>query len=184
MEQSTTILQLFVKKSVIEDYLRFIFGIKKGPIKIHLHNDVGKLIYSMVQYSEYPKKVKINPDEDIVEIVLPNHRLATAELNYCSWSRERMDRINEFILVDFNITFRGYMLAGREMGVQQKDLIEQFMAYTGMSDVGKKFDALKKKDYRHRLKIADLLMNSLEKIGYETGIKKFSELSIEEDNAF
>ena len=174
MSEYKTQLQLFIKKSVIEDHLRFIYGARKGPIKISRHNDVGRFIYSMVKYSDLPVRDKIKQEDSVIEIILPEYRMSTADIKYCYWTREDMDRINEFILVDFNIFFRGYMLAGEELGIQQKDLIEAFMAYTGITDVGKKFDTLKKKDYRHRLKVAEILNNSLEKIGFQNHTKIIS----------
>ena len=179
MCENKTVLKLLVKKPMIEEYLRFIYGTKKGPVKIDRHGEVGKFIYSMVKYVELPaKKMEISEGDITIDIILPDYRLSSAERKHCYWNCEDMDRINDFVMVDFNIFFRGYMLAGKEMGVQQKDLIEAFMAYTGIKEVGKKFDTLKKKDYRHRQKIAEILNNSLEKIGFQTHTKKISDLSL------
>lgn len=119
----------------------------------------------------------IPPGENVVRIILPDHRTSTDKWKYVYFTRENTDRINDFLLASFNIFFQSYMLAGDQMNIDQKDLLEAFLSGTGIRDVGKKYETFKKKDYRHRKKVHDFLVNALQVIGIHSNKKNISELS-------
>lgn len=176
MTSDKSVIPLFIKKPEVEDYLRYLFNAPaRGPIQIHRNNDAGRFINSRITYLGY-SGVK-GPDECTVQIVLPLHRNSIHKNRFAYFTREDMDRINDYLLADFNLTFRAYMLVGEEWGIEKKDLLEGFMAGTGMRHVGVKYDTLKKKDYRHRKKIFNILVSSLQGLGIELNKKSISDLS-------
>lgn len=172
-------INLFIKKSEVEDYLRYIFKANtSGPVEITRRHYIGRYIYSIIRYSEFPVKVKEMNKYSVVDLIIPSQeRAKTSDFSFLYFRPEDIDRINDYLLADFNIFFRGFMLAGEEMHIDKKDLIESFMAGTGIKEVGKKYDTLKKKDYRHRKNIFQIMVDSLYSIGVQCDKKNNQPLS-------
>jgi len=103
----------------------------------------------------------------VVRIILPETRTGTENWKYVHFTREDMDRINDYLQATFNIFFQSYMMAGDQMKIDQKDLLEAFLTGTGISDVGKKFETFKKKDYRHRKRVHEFMVVALQRIGIQ-----------------
>lgn len=161
------IIKLNIRKEEHEDYLRFVFSSqRRGPITIDRGKDLGKYLISRVRYSELPQPFKTPKGEFPVDLILPERGLRTASYHYVHFPAEDQDKINDFITSEFNQFFRGYMLAGEEMHIEYKDLIEAFMLGIGIRNPGTKFDTLKKKDYRHRDKIHKIMVETLQRIDY------------------
>jgi len=161
-------IKLIIRKEEHEDYLRFVFGSqKKGPILIDRNKDIGKYISSRVRYADNPQTLRSVKGEFLVDLILPERGLRTAASHFVHFSLEDIDKINDYLTAEFNQFFRGYMLAGEEMNIEYKDLIESFMMGIGIRNPGTKFDTLKKKDYRHRDKIHKIVVESLQRIGYQ-----------------
>ena len=161
-------IKLTVRKEEHEDYLRFVFGSpRRGPITIDRSKDIGKYISSRVRYADTPQSLKGGKEEFILELILPERGLRTAASHYVHFTQEDVDKINDYLTAEFNQFFRAYMLAGEEINIEYKDLIEAFMLGIGIRNPGTKFDTLKKKDYRHRDKIHKIVLESLQRIGYQ-----------------
>lgn len=161
-------IKLVLKKQEIEDFLRYTFDSKCGPIRINRSTDIGRFIHSMVRKKEFPISPTIYPGETIVRLILPENRTSTDEWKYIHFTREDMDRINDFLLASFNIFFQSYMLLGDGYNIDHKHLLEAFLVGANIRDVGKKFETLKKKDYRKRKRMHDFLLNTLQSIGVQT----------------
>lgn len=161
-------IKLAIRKEEHEDYLRFIFGApRKGAIPIDRIRDVGKYICSRVRYSDKPLPPKLLKGDILVDLILPERGLRTATTHYLHFTQEDVDKINDFITAEFNQFFRAYMLAGMEIKLEYKDLIDAFMTGIGIRNPGTKFDTLKKKDYRHRDKIHKMMVQNLHNLGYQ-----------------
>lgn len=165
-------IKFVVRKKEIEDFLRYTFDSpSRGPIQVSRLHDIGKYICSFVRHSTVPVKKPVYPDEHTVDLVIPDHPNFTHEYKYIYFTREDMVNINDYLQASFNLFFRSYMMAGEEMGFEQKQLLEAFMSATGVREVGKKFETFKKKDYRHRKKVDKIVVKSLHSIGFHS-IKK------------
>jgi hypothetical protein len=158
-------IPLQLRKPVFENYLRYIFNAdRKGPIQVTRNHDIGRYIISMIRFAEFPQAIEAK--NQAIELILPNGSFDTHENKFIFLSKEDEYKINDYISCTFNLEFKQVMIIGKELGLQQKDIIYAFMVRKKLPPNEKNFDMLKKKDYRNKQKTVKLLFESLQSIGY------------------
>ena len=148
------IVKIQFRQELIADFFAGVFGKShKGVIKISRQHDIGKLIYSLIKYSEFalPEFVKSYDNYTVVDISLPLCTLSTAQSYYLYLTKEDQLRINDYVTAFFNQEIRAFLIMGQEMNIQQKDIIEMFMAQYKLDQ--DKHAGLVKKDYRWRMNV-------------------------------
>lgn len=162
-----TLITLPLRKEVHEDYLRYVFKSRKSvPVQLNRDEDLGRYITSRIRYSDTPVRADIPSGHEPVDLLLPKSTLSTAANRFVFFTAEDVQMINDYISADFSIFFRQFMSSGQHMGIEQKDLIEAFLVGCRIRLDGRKFEMLKKKDYRFRMKIHDFVAESMKAIGY------------------
>jgi hypothetical protein len=144
------------RNELIADFFAGTFGSShKSTVKISRSNDIGKFVYSLVKYSDFPLPPFSKSAEHyiVIDAILPDNVFNTADSHYIYFTKEDQQRINDYVTAYFNQEIRAYLIMGQELKLLQKDIIEIFMANYHLDPV--KHSGLIKKDYRWRMKVKE-----------------------------
>ncbi|MFD2962787.1 MULTISPECIES: hypothetical protein [Olivibacter] len=149
-----------IKKEYLRNYLGFLFAFEDGAYSVFRHTDFGKLLVSLVKYSDKP--VDHIKTEQTVRIILPKTRATrTAEKHYLYYTREDQAKLNDFLEAIFNIDFDQFFLAGVKLGVEQKEIVNDFIVNRRLTSMIGNIETIKKRSYRTTL---DLQKKALDKL--------------------
>lgn len=157
---------LSIKKDLYRDYLNYLFEFSGNIYIVSRHHDFGKLLCSLVKYSNIP--VPAEKDAKGIIVQLPKSRpLATAANYYLYYTEEDQQKINDNIEVLFNIDFDRYYLEGCKQGMMQKDIIQSFVISRKLISMSiDTNETLKKRQYRDRIEILKKLSEQLNQKAY------------------
>jgi len=162
MATENTTVKLSLRKSYLENYLRFIFDTKQGPIPIVRTEALGKYIFSRIRYSETP--IHTAHEGHQVEITLPKSGSFTTQNHFPYFTAEDMLFINDFIVSSSYLDFRLAVNTGcNDLNMDRKKVISMYSDLIYGED---KYEMLKKDDYRRRQKVTKWLHESTKALGY------------------
>lgn len=142
---------LDIKKPMLREYLHYLFAFEEGSFSVFRKIDFGKLLCSMVQYSNLP--IRHNENEHTVKFTLPISRpTANAKNYYLFYTKEDQAKLVDYLEVLFNIDLDSYYLSGQRQGFQQKDIIQNFIISRKLVGLIGDNETLKKRLYRKSLK--------------------------------
>jgi hypothetical protein len=154
------VIHLTLRKSYLENYLRYIFKSPKGAIKVTRCEDIGQQLYSRVRYSDLPKR---NASDKSISLLMPDHPLDQSQYRYIYFTEDDTARINDYIESMAKLDLRLMVHVGvNELNINRKSIITVLSIDLFGSD---KFEMLKKDDYRRREKIRDYLPKFIQSIG-------------------
>jgi len=143
-----------------EAFLRAVMDARRtGPIPISRANEIGKYICSRIRYSNLPVRQSSG-----TTLILPRTTLESGDRYYLYFTVEDQKKINDFLLSEFNLFFRSYMLIGDQHRIQKKTLIEAFITAYNLENNETVYESLKKSDYRNRKKMIEFIQKSIQSI--------------------
>lgn len=148
-------IYLQVRKPYYENYLRYVFDIDDGPIKVKRDEELGKYLFSRVRFSDVPVA---KPHGQVVSLILPAHGCDSSRYQFLYFSTEDMVRINDYIDSSAYLDFRMMVQTGTvDLKMDRKTVISAFSDLIFGED---KFEMLKKDEYRKRKKLKEWLKKS------------------------
>lgn len=160
MEERKVVLQL--KKPHYEKYLMYLFDQSTGTIRINRSNEAGKYLSSRVRYSDLPVQ---RPEGITIDLLMPSSELDGSKSHFLYYSPEDTQRINDFLSSSSALDFSMMVHVGtNELNIDRKTVISIF---SGIMFDDDKYEMLKKKEYRKRLKTKDFLVKSIKTLGYQ-----------------
>lgn len=141
----------------LEAFCRFIFDTPKtdSEITISRVHDIGKLIHSNVQISEFPTR-KDDDDSGVVFILPVNqHNYYSVTSHFISVSAWGKQKIVDGIEYEYRKWIERRFEIGYKKGFSQKQIIDAILRALNLRDNTVNFDAIKKIDYRNRRKLTE-----------------------------
>lgn len=159
------IVLLKIKKPIFREYIHYLFALEDGSFSVFRKHDFGKMLCSLVSYSNMPIKEEVN--EETLKFTLPISRATANAQNYhLYYSKEDEAKLNDYLEVIFNIDFDRYYLNGSRMGFMQKDIIHSFIISRKLTGLIGNNEMLKKRQYRSEKKILENRTEQLIKRAY------------------
>jgi len=144
----------------LSDFLRHELNTKEDVIVLNRSNSISRFILSQVQIAEFPRKEKIF-DNNVV-FKLPSNRFIDFENKFVYVNKFRIQQINDFIKSVFNLRVQMFFFAGREFNYSNKQIIEAFMYSYNIKNLAINYEAIKKNDYRRRIKTIQRISKDIE----------------------
>lgn len=144
----------------LEDFLRGEYNCPTGAVKLDSISIIGMVANALTLHKNTPAKpiVRNNP----VKLILPQSPFINSDYNFAYLPREHERKIVMAIKSQFKIKTEYYFLVGYRAGFKQKDIIYAFLDRYNMGKSGINFDAIKKNDFRQRIKIRKLITENVE----------------------
>jgi hypothetical protein len=96
---------------------------------------------------------------------MPSGETDGSNQHFLYYSPEDIQRINDFLSSSSSLDFRMMVHVGtNELNIDRKTVISIF---SGVMFDDDKYEMLKKKEYRKRLKTREFLLNSIKTLGYQ-----------------
>lgn len=154
-----------LRKKMLRDYLHFLFAFEDGSFSVFRTSDFGKLLCSLVKYSNLP--VSQDQDENTVMLTLPISRpTANAKNYFLYFTKEDEAKLQDYLEVLFNIDLDRYYLKGLKLGYQQKEVIQTFIITRKLVGMIGDTERLKKRLYRDEQKLLKSASDQLLKKTY------------------
>lgn len=137
---------------VLEAYCRWKFANENnsGPIRITRKEDIGKIIYSNISFSDHyePNLEMINP----VTFILPQTENGKYILkkNYLSLDSFGKEKIKDFIDSEFRIWIKRCFENGYDFKFEQREIIEAILRGLNVRNNSDNYEMIKKIDYRKK----------------------------------
>lgn len=143
---------LDIKKPMLREYLHYLFAFEEGSFSVFRKQDFGKLLCSLVQYSNLP--IRHEETEHTVKLTLPigSPPTTNARNYYLYYTKEDQAKLVDYLEVLFNIDLDSYYLSGQRQGFQQKEIIQNFIISRKLVGLIGDNETLKKRLYRKSLK--------------------------------
>lgn len=166
------IVLIDIKKSYLRDYLNYLFAYENGSYSVFRHNDFGKALCALVSKSDTIVRHPVN--ENTVRLLLPKTRSIKSHRNhFLHYTVEDQLKLNDLLEVLFNIDFERYYHMGIQLGLQQKDVIHDFIVSRRLATMVGDVETLKKRQYRKEQKAIEKMKNHLlQKIWYRDRVIK------------
>lgn len=145
-----------IRKSYLEDYLRWVFKSPTGPITITKRNNLGKLL--TINKVESPVPVNV---EGIV-LILPERND-----RFYHYPADVVEMLNDMIEIYFDNDLREFCLIGQELNMKRKAVYEAFMELRDIKNSSEIFDMIKKRDYRRRKNIESIIVETMKTSVYQ-----------------
>ncbi|HLT41737.1 MAG TPA: hypothetical protein VKZ95_03455 [Sphingobacteriaceae bacterium] len=140
-----------LSKPMLREYLHYLFAYEDGSFSVFRGHDFGKLLCSLVQYSNLPVPQKIT--EHTIKLTLPISRpTANAPNYYLYYKKEDEAKLADYLEAIFNIDLDRYYLKGIKQGYQQKEVIQTFIISRKLVGLIGDNERLKKRLYRDEQK--------------------------------
>lgn len=152
-------VQLHLKEPFYTEYMLMAFKSKKNPDKIIVsgNTNLGKFIQTHVQFSDYPKQ-SWGPSTTTIYIHLSEFK---KENKFIYFDEFTTDLINKQIDIALDNDFIQFCLTSQRAGIKIKDSITMFIRVMNLRMSDDLFDRFKKRDYRRRKKIDELITSAM-----------------------
>lgn len=166
------IVLLDIKKPMHREYLNYLFAYEGNAFSVFRNNEFGKALCSKVRKADFPVKHQESPHT--VRLRLPQSRaIRTHRNHFLYYSTEDQHQLNDLLDVLFNIDFESYYHIGIEMGLMQKEVIQNFIISRKLVSMIGDVETLKKRQYRKEKNTLEKLQNKLlQKIHYRDRLIK------------
>lgn len=152
-------VSLPLKKDYYYEYLHWHFDSPGGPIYGSMSKPLGKLFYSTVHISSKPVK-EVGEYPFRVDVIIPQRNDIHIPDGFYYYPTHVIDQINNLIDFYFDTDFRQYCVTAAELGIQRKHVYSTFLKTRGIKSDRDFYDRLKKRDYRRRQRMMQLLDES------------------------
>ncbi len=147
-----------IRKPYIRDFMRYLFGEDpQGFITVKHNLPFGKYICSLVGYSEQP----VTKEGDTVLRLPQCDALATGPRRFLYMTEEAVAKINDYIEALFELDLDRYVIQGRKMGYQYKDIINAYIASRQLISFDGDTETLKKRVMRQTTRDMSALQKTL-----------------------
>lgn len=85
------------------------------------------------------------------------------EYYYAYFSAEDEKKINDFIRAHFQLRIELFFVQGYRAGFLQKDIVNSLIFYFGLTNDSATFERIKKRDFRKRQSINNIMTEMMEK---------------------
>jgi TnpA family transposase len=150
-------ITLPLRKSYFEDYLRWFFKSPSGPIVISKRNNLGKFI--CIHASESP--IPVNNQGTVLQLPERNDK-------FIYFSEDVVEIINNMIEIYFDNDFREFCIIGQELNMKRKAVYEAFMELRDIKNSSEIYDMIKKRDYRRRKNLEQVLIDTMKTSANQT----------------
>ena len=175
------IVNFYLKNDLLKDYLKSIFFYENGIYHVTRVHDFGRLLSSLISYSDKP----ILKTKENIQFLLPESPgNRTAKNKFIYIKQEDQLKLIDALNAVFNIDFDRYYLAGRKIGLQQKDIIQAFIVSRKLTALIGNIEVLKKRQYREEIILLEKRKQELlKKAQYrneavENSLKEYKQLYI------
>jgi hypothetical protein len=152
-------VQLHLKEPFYHDYLALLFKNKKaeGKIVINGRNSLGRFIHNHIQFSDTPKQ-SWGPSTSTIFLHLHD---AKKENTFVYFDELNTNIINRQIDITIDYDFTQFCLSAHAAGIKKKDAIQMFIRMMNLKFSPDLFDMFKKRDYRRRRKIDEMISSAM-----------------------
>lgn len=159
-------MKLQIKKKQHADYFRYITGNgKTTSITVSRHSDIGRLIYALAIPCDTPRKFTPDPGYVVIDFEFTSKEHIDLGVHYWYIPKWAQLKINDFLVAEFNLDRRYFMLIAHDLGIERKTAAEIFLASHNVST--DKHCSVIKSDLRYRDRIKDVIINYVQKYGYQ-----------------
>jgi hypothetical protein len=143
----------------LQEYLANFMVQKNKRLYLTTTNPVGKFIESLICATDEPEFY-----EEGIEIILPrsNRKFSTIARNSIKSSDLR--RLENFLRAWFDMELFTWVIKAERMGIKYETVYNIFLQAKGITAESKNIEALKKKEYRFRLRTDSEFNNALQSI--------------------
>jgi hypothetical protein len=162
-----TVIRIYFRKEPIRDYFVSQFqGSASSVVKLTRDNDMGRLVYSLVKYSDLPvnKNPKQMNDWFPLSVSLPESRFLLDQGRFAYIPFEDLHKINDYVIAQFNLSFNSFLMMGETLNIQIKNTVDLFMQTYNINP--RAHDALIKKDFRARQNLRCRITQVAQTLGY------------------
>ena len=166
------IVLIDIKNPLLREYLHSQFAYEGSAFSIFRHNTFGKALCAMVRKSDLPVPHTIT--DRTIKLRLPNTKSIRSHRNhFLYYTVEDQLKLNDLLEALFEIDFDKYYLVGLRMGMQQKDVIHNFILSRKLVSMIGDVETLKKRQYRKEKNALQKATNHLlQKVHYRDRIIK------------
>jgi len=140
-----------------EKFIRKEFDCLTGPVKVTRTSDIGKFIYSTVQWT----KERPLDDDKVLSIILPDSNSMHPEFFWAYLTKEREKWISDFIQSSFNLNLDLFFAKGYRQNYRQKDIANAFIYHYGLPDNMETWEMILKRDFRKRKNIRKIIAENI-----------------------
>lgn len=137
---------------ILECFLRIEFETKGTQLILNRYNPIGKFISSHIRWIKEKPKIK----EGSISIKVPDSPHLHMEYYYGYLTRDAEKSIIDYVQAKFDLQVESFFVHGRNLEIDQKDIISIIMNYYKIPISSNIYEMLKKRDYRSRKKILKL----------------------------
>lgn len=138
-----------IKKELIRDFFLYLFDkTEEGVVVISRTVDAGKLIASLVEYSDKP----INQSGNTIVRLPMCDSLQSASNHFMYLSAESENKLNDYLEVSFNLDYDRYWIQGLKLGIAQQEIVYSYIVSRKLGSLNMDTEMLKKRMYRYTTK--------------------------------
>ena len=137
-----------IKNEMHREYLHHLFAYEDGAFSVFRDSQMGRFICGMIRTSDYPVEQKIDSERAVWFRLPRTSAMPSLFQRFCYITEEDQRKINDHLIATFDLDFIEYYYIGKNLGLQQKIVIQNFIiARKLISRVGET-EQLKKRTYR------------------------------------
>ncbi|MGJ1419974.1 hypothetical protein ACR79T_10135 [Sphingobacterium spiritivorum] len=137
-----------IKSQLLRDYLHFLFAYEEEAFSVFRDSKEGKFICSMIRYSDFPVETKINPNTVVFFRLPRTSAMPGLFTRFCYITHDDQVKIEDYLKATFDVDFIQYYYSGKNMGLQQKVVIQTFILSRKLANMIGNTEQLKKRQYR------------------------------------
>lgn len=130
------------------DYLHHLFAYENGAFSVFRDSPMGRFICSLVRYSDFPVEQPIDEEKAVYFRLPRTSAMPSLFQRFCYITPEDQRKINDWLIATFDLDFTEYYYVGRNLGLQQKIVIQNFIVSRKLVSRIGETEQLKKRAYR------------------------------------
>ncbi|NQD71637.1 hypothetical protein HP439_12985 [Sphingobacterium shayense] len=130
------------------DYLHYLFTHEDGAFSVFRDSHMGRFICSLIRFSDFPVEQKMDDDKAVYFRLPRTSAMPSLFQRFCYLSTEDQRKINDHLIATFDLDFIEYYYVGKNLGLQQKVVIQNFILSRKLTSRIGETEQLKKRSYR------------------------------------
>jgi hypothetical protein len=130
------------------DYLHHLFAYENGAFSVFRDSPIGRFICSLIRFSDFPVEQIIDEDKAVRFRLPRTSAMPSLFQRFCYLSAEDQRQINDRLIATFDLDFIEYYYVGKNIGLQQKVVIQNFIIARKLTSRIGETEQLKKRTYR------------------------------------
>lgn len=161
------IVSCTIKSQLLRDYIHSIFVFEDNAFSVFRTEEFGKYLCSMIKYSQDP--VPLLEGDEVVKFRMPKtSHYPRMYREFIYLDEDANKKIEDMLDVLFRVDFKMYYYNGKELGLQQKIIIQNFIIAKGLVSTIGDIETLKKRQYRSEARrIKQLASNLARRVQYQ-----------------